>query len=256
MTSGGAPPTHECAHSEIFSHPTLNFMSTSSTSSPYLKTRVYRVTKSYVCLLGAVLAWVNLNGFSSQFSFPNITFSEWVASCTTVLATTAVAALGALPGERLKAALVFWRWKHPLPGSRAFEQSSLTADHRISIESLRAHVNGKFPRGAQDQNAMWYRLYKTVQYESEVTGPHYEYLLFRDLAWFTGVVVVVTAISIAVNTERWRELAVFGGVALVVFCLLARAGAERGYRFVRTVLAVVAARPTNNDAKTTEQSRT
>lgn len=212
-------------------------------SSAYLKTRVYRVTKTYVLLFGFVLAWLNLHGIELSFAFSAITLPEWVSSGTAALLTMAVTLIDAVPGDHLKAVLVFWRWTNPLPGSRAFERSFLDADHRIAVDTLRAHLDGKFPRSAKEQNATWYRLYKTVQAEPEVAGTHYEYLLFRDLAWFTSVLAVLALVSTALNFDRWRELLTYAGAAAVLYVLFARAALVRGHRFVRTVLAVVAARP-------------
>lgn len=218
-------------------------MAEQTASSAYLKTRVYRVSKVYVCLFGFLLAWLNLRGLHVSLALPAITIPEWISSGTAVLLTVAVALIDAVPGDHFKAVLVFWRWTNPLPGSRAFKRAYLDADHRIAVAKLRAHLGGKFPRAARDQNAAWYRLYKTVQTEPEVAGAHYEYLLFRDLAWFTFLLAVVALASAAVNWGRWRELLAFAGVASVLYVLFARAGFARGHRFVRTVLAVVAARP-------------
>jgi hypothetical protein len=218
-------------------------MAKSTSSGEYLKTRVYRVTKAYVLVCGVVLAWVNLRGLHVSLAVSAITLPEWVSASATALAATAVALIDAVPGDHFKAALVFWRWTNPLPGSRAFERAYLDADHRIAVDKLKAHLDGKFPRAAKEQNATWYRLYKTVQTEPEVAGTHYEYLLFRDLAWFTFVLGVLATITLMVNPIRRPELLAYAGVAVVLYALFARAAFVRGHRFVRTVLAVVAARP-------------
>lgn len=212
-------------------------------SSDYLKTRVYRVTKAYVCLSGFLLAWLNLRGLHTSLVLSAVTIPEWVSSGTAVLLTTGVALIDAVPGEHFKAVLVFWRWNNPLPGSRAFERAYLDGDQRIAVENLRGHLQGKFPRAAKDQNSTWYRLYKTVQKEPEVAGIHHEYLLFRDLTWFTFVLACLALLSLVANWERWRELLAYAAIASVGFAFLARAASARGHRFVRTVLAVVAARP-------------
>jgi hypothetical protein len=188
-------------------------------SNTYLKTRVYRVTKAYVLACGFALAWLNLSGPIFTWPLPALTIPEWISSATAALATSAVAALDALVGDRLKAILVFWRWTNPQPGSRAFERAYLDGDHRISIESLRAHLDGKLPRAARDQNSTWYRLYKQVQNEPEVAGTHYEYLLFRDLTWFSFILATLAFVSAAVNWERWRELLAYAGVACFLYAL-------------------------------------
>lgn len=222
-------------------------------SASHLKARVYRVTKAYVCVFGFILACANLQGLHWSWDISAVTIPAWISAATTVLATCAVAFLGALPSDHLKAVLVFWRWKDPLPGSRAFEKANLRADPRISIEGLRAHLDGEFPRNGRKQNVVWYQLYRSVQSESAVAQAHYEYLLFRDLTWFTVVLAVIALISLVVNREHWHELLVYTLAASALFALLARAASVRGTRFVRTVLAVVAAQPVETKAKAQHQ---
>lgn len=218
-------------------------MSTTKETSSYLKTRVYRYTKAYVCVAGFILAWLNLRGLHFSWALTAVSIPEWISSGSTLLATAAAALVDALPGDYWKSVLVFWRWRDPLPGTRAFQRANLERDQRISVPGLLAQVGGKFPRSPQDQNSTWYRLYKTVQSEPEVAGTHFEYLLFRDLTWFTTVIGTVALLSITVNPGRWQELLAFAAIATSLYVLLSRAATSRGERFVRTVLAVVASRP-------------
>ncbi len=203
-----------------------------------LKTKVYRRTKTFVGLGGFVLVWVNL-GMPVAVNLPwHVTFPTWVTVGAVALVTTLVAALDSLPGDRVKAALVFWRWKNPLPGTHAFEKATLSSDPRISVNRLRARLGGAFPRAPQEQNSAWYRLYKEVEESPQVSGTHYEYLLFRDLAWFSVILTVLGVLSIPINRHHWREILGFVGVAAVFDALLMRAAAERGGRLVRSVLAI------------------
>jgi hypothetical protein len=79
-----------------------------------------------------------------------------------------------------KAVLVFWRFKYPLPGSRAFSVHA-PVDPRIDLAKLEKNV-GKFPVSERDQNSKWYGLYKQVDSELSVVDSHKNYLLFRDIA--------------------------------------------------------------------------
>ncbi len=84
---------------------------------------------------------------------------------------------------------MFWRCKHPLPGSRAFSVHA-PADHRIDLTKLKKNV-GEFPVGERDQNAKWYGLYKQVDSDPSVVDSHKNYLLFRDIAAMSLLLVPI-----------------------------------------------------------------
>lgn len=207
-------------------------------TTEHLKTKVYRRTKTFLSVGGFLLVWVNL-GMPRAVNLPwEVAFPTWIRVGAVALATALVAALDSLPGDRFKAALVFWRWKNPLPGTRAFEKANLTMDPRISIDRLRARLGGSFPRAPQDQNSTWYRLYKEVEDTPQVSGSHYEYLLFRDLAWFGVVLTALGILALLTNWHAWRGILAFIGVTAIFDVVFMRAAAERGNRLVRSVLAL------------------
>lgn len=103
-----------------------------------------------------------------------------VRTSLTVLLPVPVLILSSLISADHKAVLVFWRFKFPLPGSRAFSVYAL-ADHRIDLTKLKKHV-GEFPVAPRDQNAKWYSLYEQVDSEPSIADSHKNYLLFRDIA--------------------------------------------------------------------------
>lgn len=146
-----------------------------------------------------------------------------------------------------KAILVFWRCKHPLPGSRAFSVHA-PADHRIDLTKLKKNV-GEFPVGERDQNAKWYGLYKQVDSDPSVVDSHKNYLLFRDIAAMSLLLVpIVPAVMYFSGLETPRIListAWFLGQYLVA----AFAARTTGIRFVQNVLAVHAGRKVTNSRK-------
>ena len=189
---------------------------------------------------GAALTWINL-GLPAVTALPErLPIPAWAISGATVLLTILVAAMGSVPGAEGKARLVFLRWRNPLPGSRAFEQANLRSDPRISVEGLRAALGGRLPRSVADQNGTWYRLYKRIEDAPAVEGAHFEYLLFRDVTWLALVFLLASAASAAANlASRPAIFAALLGFTLL-FLLFRRAAAERGSRFVNTVLALTA----------------
>jgi hypothetical protein len=70
---------------------------------------------------------------------------------------------GILPAN-WKNIIVFWRFKNPLPGCRAFT-ILINKDARIDKKKLKK-VIGKFPIEPKKQNKLWYKLFK--KYENNV----------------------------------------------------------------------------------------
>ena len=108
--------------------------------------------------------------------------------CAAAIAPVVVLMLTSLLPSNIKAVLVFWRVCDPLPGHRAFSLHA-PGDSRIDLQALRNNI-GEFPNAPREQNTLWYRLYKKVETEVTVTLAHRHYLLFRDLAALSLLLVV------------------------------------------------------------------
>lgn len=87
-----------------------------------------------------------------------------------------------------KAVLVFWKKKNPLPGCRAFSDIAPN-DPRISMAILKRMFPDGFPEDPQEQNAAWYNLYKKHRNKPIVYDAHRCFLLTRDLATLTVVLI-------------------------------------------------------------------
>lgn len=98
--------------------------------------------------------------------------------------------LTGLLSPRIKAILVFWRLRNPLPGSRAFSELALS-DCRIDINELEQKV-GIFPQNPEDQNRKWYSLYRQVNNKLTVSKAHQCFLLARELASISFLFLVLT----------------------------------------------------------------
>ncbi len=99
-----------------------------------------------------------------------------------------------LLSQSQKATIVFWRLKHPMPGCRAFSVHA-PADVRIDLAALKANV-GEFPVEERAQNSMWYRLYKLVENDTAVLESHQNYLMFRDIAAMSLLLVIVVPVCL------------------------------------------------------------
>lgn len=148
--------------------------------------------------------------------------------------------LASLLPQKLKAMLVFWRWKDVLPGHRAFTKYGPT-DSRVDMAALRKNV-GVLPTIARDQNALWYRLYRAVATEHNVIDSHKSFLLFRDMAAVSillAILVPTTMYILEVPSKIvWISLSLF----LLQYIVTALAARNCGVRFLMTVLAEHSAR--------------
>jgi hypothetical protein len=202
----------------------------------YIKDRVRLRTRSVLVAGAVVLGWVNL-GAPLELEGLKAVSPAALWSFAPSLLVLIVMVLDSLPGEQAKATLVFWRLKHPLPGCRAFEKEQLERDVRADERRLVQLAGGSFPRAAVDQNRLWYRLYRTVEADPRVVGVHTDYLTLRDASWF--LVLLGGAALASALLFRGPGNVIFAGVCLVLYVLARQAAAERGMRFVSTVLAVV-----------------
>ena len=135
----------------------------------------------------------------------------------------------------LKEILVFWHIKNPLPGSRAFTELS-PKDTRIDITKLRNLV-GEFPDSPQEQNQLWYRLYKKHMSKPTIEGYLQDYLLTRDLTALSFLFLVVFGIAIwLINTEPKIKL-IYAGLLIGQYLITRVAAKNNGERLVCNVLA-------------------
>jgi hypothetical protein len=136
----------------------------------------------------------------------------------------------------IKECLVFWRWKERLPGYRAFTDVA-PRDARISLDALR-NKYGDFPTRGNDQNALWYRIYKTHESAPGVEDAHKHYLLYRDLNavnLLLAAIFVPLCVAFGVLTLQ-SGLIAFGLLVAISFFFSLNARAS-GMRLVQNALA-------------------
>lgn len=161
------------------------------------------------------------------------------ASLTTLLPIPALI-LSSLISSDHKAILVFWRRQHPLPGARAFSVHA-PADPRIDLSKLKKNV-GEFPSAEREQNSKWYGLYKQVASDPSVVDSHKNYLLFRDIAAMSLLLVPALPLAMYFSGVDSTRMLVSAAWFLGQYLILAFAARTTGIRFVQNVLAVHASR--------------
>lgn len=138
-----------------------------------------------------------------------------------------------------KARLVFWRWRHPLPGCYAFSEI-MSKDDRIDPEALAASHN-PLPQDPSEQNRLWFAWYREFQDEPGIKQAHREYLFTRDWTGLSAL-MFVSLVPLAF-WQMDRDQALFVAAIFVVQYLAVRLSAKNhGKRFVASVLAYKSAK--------------
>ena len=163
-----------------------------------------------------------------------------IRASLTALLPIPVLVLSSLISADHKAILVFWRLSNPLPGARAFSVHA-PADHRIDLAKLKKNV-GEFPAAERDQNSKWYGLYKQVDSDLSVVDSHKNYLLFRDIAAMSLLLVPTVPLVLYFSGIDSTRMLVSAAWFLGQYLVTAFAARTTGIRFVQNVLAVHASR--------------
>jgi len=148
----------------------------------------------------------------------------------------AVSVLNAQIGHDNKARLVFWKFKYPLAGCRAFSDYMMI-DGRIDQAVLENYIS-PLPSDPTEQNQLWYKWYREVDTEIAVKQAHKDYLFTRD---YTAIAFLLIGGLGGLSLFQMESFYTWAGymLFLVVQYLLVRNAAKNvGIRFVCNVLAI------------------
>ena len=138
-----------------------------------------------------------------------------------------------------KARLVFWRWRYPLPGCRAFSVHA-KRDPRINVPALRAKL-GQFPKSEAEQNSTWYRLYRSIETDAAVAHVHQDFLFTRDFAALSALTIPLLGATAFVQAGFGQRSVLYVTFLITQYGVTSFAAANYGKRFVATVLAIKSA---------------
>ncbi|WP_407114264.1 hypothetical protein [Bradyrhizobium sp. LMG 9283] len=164
---------------------------------------------------------------------------HWQALIPAGLLAVLIGVINGVLDVQTKARLVFWRWHDPLPGCRAFSYH-LHRDPRIDVAALKSKV-GPFPATPSEQNALWYKIYKSVENDPRVLHVHRLFLLTRDYAGMAFMLLIVFGGIGVVAMQTYRTELLYAAALLSQFVVSAMAARNYAVRFVNTVLALKAA---------------
>lgn len=138
-----------------------------------------------------------------------------------------------------KARLVYWRWHHPLPGSRAFSKH-LKADSRADPGKL-ARDWGQFPDQPDQENILWYKIYRSVERDVRVHESHRAWLYAQHLTAYAALFLSVMGMASVVLGTALATIFWYLPALAVQYLATMVAARKLGVRFVRTALAVASA---------------
>jgi len=159
------------------------------------------------------------------------------------LAVVVTTIANGLLSSGMKDRLVFLRWHHALPGHRAFSVYA-KADPRIDFGRLQRALGNKIPSDPTGENKAWYRFYLEVQNVPAVQQVHRDFLLLRDYTGLAALFLICLGLAALFLIATWKVLAIYVGILILQFVVVRHAAATYGIRFVCTVLAQKAGKPT------------
>ncbi|ODM76728.1 hypothetical protein [Bradyrhizobium elkanii] len=167
--------------------------------------------------------------------------SGWISNVATLLpaglAGIVATVLNSLISADMKARIVFWRWHHALPGNRAF---SLYAprDPRVNMGKLKSQLK-TLPIEPDEQNATWYKIYKSVEKQPSINDAHKTFLFLRDYATLSLLFLVIFgAMGGPLVITDWQVSGANAGILLCQFLIVCLAARNAGIRMVTNVLAI------------------
>jgi len=201
----------------------------------YLKAKNGPLVWSFLGVNIALLLAIVLSGKADLTSLNAIWDQMTVKDGLTAIGLPVLAIiLTGVLGDIAKARIVFWRITDSLPGYRAFSHF-VHSDPRIDEDSLGAKL-GEFPSDPKEQNALWYKLYKKHSDKLTVNEAHRTYLLTRDLAAVSAVLICLFAVAAGLSDATWKLQLGYTTYLVLQYLVTAAAGRNYGNRFVTNVL--------------------
>jgi hypothetical protein len=109
------------------------------------------------------------------------------------------------------------------------------------MSRLKKACGNKLPTDPDEQNQVWYRLYKSIEKHPSVEHVQRDFLLMRDYACLVALGLIVFGLAGFIILTSTKAALLYVGAMIVQFFLVRQAAANYACRFVTTVLAETAA---------------
>ena len=134
--------------------------------------------------------------------------------------------------------IIHLRWKHPLPGSRAFTEVGPQSNH-IDMKRLSANLGG-LPTAPAEQNQIFYRLYSPLRDDVGVCDAHRRYLAARDIGTISFILIIPLPILSIIATNNFQRAFFYSLSLLIIYFLCCLSAKNYSWRMVQHVLALSA----------------
>lgn len=136
--------------------------------------------------------------------------------------------------------IMHWRWRDPLPGCRAFTSVGPHSSH-VNMALLEDQY-GPLPVVGNEQNQLFYRIYREFRDDVGVLDAHGRYLAARDIGTITALVMVpLPGLAWWASGNGGRAL-VYGVALFLLYLLCAIAAKNYSLRMVQHVLALASSK--------------
>ena len=134
----------------------------------------------------------------------------------------------------IKEIVVHLRVKDVQPACRAFSKRILK-DKRIDVNALQK-ILGTFPTVADEQNRLWYRLFKQQESKASIQYAHQMYLLFRDGASISLMIFLLFTLPLFLYAPSTATASILG-LMFAQYIIFVIAASNSGNSLVDNVLA-------------------
>lgn len=196
-----------------------------------------------------------LNAFFFLWMFLDwrISADNWQSLLLGPLGVVFVSIANGLVGSDTKAKIVFWRWNHPLPGTRVFSEL-IKRDNRINQSKAELQIKGISNFSPDEQNILWFEYYASVQANPLVISSERGYLFYRDYASML-VIFSIPALFFGYYYSESAHNSVAYAISMAIQCFLVMPVAIRtGNRFATTVVAVKFAQESRKQSNFTREN--
>tara|TARA_R110002110_G_scaffold257206_2_gene473165 strand:- start:20256 stop:20918 length:663 start_codon:yes stop_codon:yes gene_type:complete len=151
-----------------------------------------------------------------------------------IIAITKLILLGLIPAN-VRDRLVHWRWRNPLPGTRAFSKIG-PADTRVNMTAIEQEY-GASPVEPKVQNTHFYRIYMKHSDSIPVLDAHKSYLAARDICVISFLMFLLLPWFAYWITSDLFRTGVYASTLIAAYCLTARSAQVYSQRLVENSLA-------------------
>lgn len=176
-------------------------------------------------------------GKNINFNNLNETYKSFIVKDSIIAAISALVTfiLNGLLSSNMKYILVFWKFKNPLPGCRVFTEL-INKDCRID-KAVLIEKYGSLPTEAEEQNKLWYKIYKTNEFDPMIFDSQRNFLISRDLTGLSSIFLPIYPIAVLISGIKIKIALVYLAFLVIQYILLIIVCRNYGNRFACNALA-------------------